>query len=52
VKQIDSLRRREKTLDYGDGWFIVADTKVRERIGQPNYSGVATIIPFLGIVRI
>jgi hypothetical protein len=43
---------REKTLDSGEGWFIVADTKVkvRDRIGQPN-SGEAKIIRFLGLVK-
>jgi hypothetical protein len=44
-------RIREKALDYGEGWFIVADTKVRNRMSAPN-SGEAIAVPFLAVVKI
>jgi hypothetical protein len=49
VRDIFPHRIREKTLDYGEGWFIVADTNVRNRVRAPTCSREATIIRFPGV---
>ncbi len=42
----------EKSLDYSERWVIVADTKVRNGMREPNHSRAATIVSSQGVVNI
>jgi hypothetical protein len=47
-----SCRTYEKSLDYSGRWVIVADTKVKNGMREPDHSQAATIVSSRGVVNI